>query len=78
MNSYKYFLIYDRNNKIIYGECIYWCCGEFDSVKQSDVTIRLKKKFKARFIVSNTRLEKKRGQITCFIILCHDCSGIGI
>ncbi|TMO03135.1 hypothetical protein [Pseudoalteromonas sp. S558] len=57
MNSYKYFLIYDRNNKIIYGECIYWCCGEFDSVKQSDVTIRLKKKFKARFIVSNTRLD---------------------
>ncbi len=57
MNSYKYFLIYDRNNKIVYGECINWRCGEFDTIKQSDVTIGLKKKFKARFIVSHTRLD---------------------
>lgn len=57
MNSYKYFLIYDRNKNVIYGECINWRCGEFDSIKQSDVTISLKKKFKARFVVSDQRID---------------------
>jgi len=57
MHSFNYFLIYDRNNQIIYGECINWRCGEFDSTKQSNVTIGLKKKFKARFIVSHQRID---------------------
>jgi len=58
MNRYKYFLIYDRNKKIIYGECINWKCGEFDVVKLSDVTICLKKRFKARFIVTESRIDQ--------------------
>lgn len=57
MNSYKYFLIYDHKNNVIYGECINWRCGEFDSTTQSEVTIGLKKKHKARFVVSEQRID---------------------
>ena len=57
MNRYKYFLIYDRNKHILYGECIKWQCGEFDSTKLSDVTINLKNKFKAQFITSENRVD---------------------
>ncbi|MEL4204844.1 hypothetical protein C9E85_15640 [Plesiomonas shigelloides] len=57
MNTYKYFLIYDRNKRILYGECIEWRCGEFDLQKLKDVTINLKKKYKARFITSDKRLD---------------------
>ena len=57
MNSYKYFFIYDRNNIIIYGECIVWKCGEFDLTNESDITIALKKRFTARFFTSNKRID---------------------
>lgn len=57
MNSYKYFFIYNRDNNIVYGECIAWKCGEFDLTEESDVTIGLKKKFTARFIASNRRID---------------------
>ncbi len=57
MNSYKYFFIYDRNNNIIYGECITWKCGEFDLTEESDMVIGLRKKFTARFIASNQRID---------------------
>ncbi|SDY85208.1 hypothetical protein [Nitrosomonas sp. Nm33] len=57
MDRYKYFLIHDRNKQVTYGECIKWRCGEFDSIKQSDITIGLKKKFIARFIVSDKRVD---------------------
>jgi hypothetical protein len=57
MNTYKYFLIYDRYKHILYGECIEWRCGEFDSQRLRDVTVNLKKKFKARLITSDKRLE---------------------
>lgn len=57
MNTYRYFLIYGRDKHILYGECIEWRCGEFDSKKLKDVTISLNKKYKARFITSDTRID---------------------
>lgn len=68
MNSYKYFLIYDRNKQVIYGECINWRCGEFDSIKESDTIVSLKKKFKARFVVSNTRIDSVDDENKCINI----------
>lgn len=68
MNNYKYFLIYDRNKKVIYGECINWRCGKFDSIEESDMTIFLKKKFKARFIVSNKRIDSVDDEKKCINI----------
>ncbi len=56
MNSYKYFFIYDRNNNIIYGECIVWKCGEFDLTEETDLTIGLKQRFKARFIAASQKI----------------------
>lgn len=57
MVKYKYFLIYDKHTKVIYGECIKWMCGEFDSTEVSDVSVNLKKKFKARMMTTNKRLD---------------------
>lgn len=68
MNSYRYFLIYDRNKQVIYGECINWRCGEFDSIKESDITIDLKKQFKARFIVSSIRIDSVDDDRKCINI----------
>lgn len=69
MNSYKYFLIYDRNKQVVYGECINWRCGEFDPIKESDITIGLKKKFKARFVVSNMRIDSVDDENKCINII---------
>jgi hypothetical protein len=68
MNRYKYFLIYDRNKQLIYGECIKWQCGKFDPIKQSDVTIDLKKKFKAHFIISDKRVDQINEDSKCITI----------
>ncbi|MDP2562134.1 hypothetical protein [Psychrobium sp. 1_MG-2023] len=73
MNSYKYFLIYDRNKHIIYGECINWRCGEFDSNKSRDVTISLNKKYKARFIVSDKRIDLTNPEQRK-VLICKDIS----
>lgn len=58
MIQYKYFIIADRDNKIIYGECIKWQCDEVDEINVSDLTINLVDGFKARFFVSNRRADR--------------------
>lgn len=75
--KYKYLLIYNKNKKIIYGECIKWILGKYDKKDDFDFSFSLTNNHKARVITSSKRIETINNNEIKLYELSMDVSDFG-
>ncbi|HMT94159.1 hypothetical protein [uncultured Thiothrix sp.] len=66
MKKYKYLLICDRRNNLIYGECIEWELSKFDRDNIDIISGKLKKKYKYYIMSINEEIHTVNNQNITF------------